>query len=176
MNFKFWDTCTCLENIKTIGHKLSKPVGIIQKMVEIMWEWHVKNERFERFSYLQFDTLLLFTSFSSRTSAPFLFFFSHCRHVFGIKHSKRERETCFSRQVVLKELLRSGLPSKVSVQVCLPSRHVGFVYLFPELLRRAGLSGYFFKEVWGKCAWFLDLSNIVQILGAPGASLLNLSF
>ena len=54
----------------------------------------------------------------------FCFFFSHCRHVFGIKHPKRERETCFSRQVVLKELLRSGLPSKVNVQVCLPSRHV----------------------------------------------------
>ena len=87
----------------------------------------------------------------------FCFFFSHCRHVFGIKHPKRERETCFSRQVVLKELLRSGLPSKVNLQVCLPSRHVGFVYLFPELLRRAGLCGYFFKEVWGKCAWFLDL-------------------
>ena len=87
----------------------------------------------------------------------FCFFFSHCRHVFGIKHPKRERETCFSRQVVLKELLRSGLPSKVNVQVCPPSRHVGFVYLFPELLRRAGLCGYFFKEVWGKCAWFLDL-------------------
>lgn len=34
---------------------------IIQKIVEIMWERHVKNERFERFSYLQFDTLLLFT-------------------------------------------------------------------------------------------------------------------
>lgn len=106
----------------------------------------------------------------------FCFFFSHCRHVFGIKHPKRERETCFSRQVVLKELLRSGLPSKVNVQVCPPSRHVGFVYLFPELLRRAGLCGYFFKEVWGKCAWLLDLSNIAQILGAPGASLLNLSF
>lgn len=103
----------------------------------------------------------------------FCFFFSHCRHVFGIKHPKRERETCFSRQVVLKELLRSGLPSKVNVQVCLPSRHVGFVYLFPELLRRAGLC---VKEVWGKCAWFLDLPNIAQILGAPGASLLNLSF
>ena len=87
----------------------------------------------------------------------FCFFFSHCRHVFGIKHPKRERETCFSRQVVLKELLRSGLPSKVNLQVCLPSRHFGFVYLFPELLRRAGLCGYFFKEVWGKCAWFLDL-------------------
>lgn len=57
-----------------------------------------------------------------------------------------------------------------------PSRHVGFVYLFPELLRRAGLCGYFFKEVWGKCTWFLDLSNITQILGAPGASLLNFSF
>ena len=106
----------------------------------------------------------------------FCFFFSHCRHVFGIKQPKRERETCFSRQVVLKELLRSGLPSKVNLQVCLPSRHVGFVYLFPELLRRAGLCGYFFKEVWGKCAMFLDLSNIAQILGAPGAPLLNLSF
>ena len=106
----------------------------------------------------------------------FCFFFSHCRHVFGIKQPKRGRETCFSRQVVLKELLRSGLASKVNLQVCLPSRHVGFVYLFPELLRRAGLCGYFFKEVWGKCAWFLDLSNVAQILGAPGASLLNLSF
>ena len=53
-----------------------------------------------------------------------VFFFSHCRHVFGIKQPKRGRETCFSRQVVLKELLRSGLPSKVNVQVCLPSRHV----------------------------------------------------
>ena len=114
--------------------------------------------------------------FITNISSISVFFCSHCRHVFGIKHPKRERETCFSRQVVLKELLRSGLPSKVNVQVCLPSRHVGFVYLFPELLRRAGLCGYFFKEVWGKCAWFLDLSNIAQILGAPGASLLNLSF
>ena len=89
----------------------------------------------------------------------FCFFFSHCRHVFGIKHPKRERETCFSRQVVLKELLRSGLPSKVNVQVCPPSRHVGFVYLFPELLRRAGLCGYFFKEVWGKISfWHYSLT------------------
>lgn len=42
----------------------------------------------------------------------FCFFLSHCGHVFGIKHPKRERETRFSRQVVLKELLLSGLPSK----------------------------------------------------------------
>lgn len=41
-----------------------------------------------------------------------VFFLSHCGHVFGIKHPKRERETRFSRQVVLKELLLSGLPSK----------------------------------------------------------------
>lgn len=99
----------------------------------------------------------------------FCFFLSHCGHVFGIKHPKRERETRFSRQVALKELLLSGLPSKkknpqaamLDLSICSQSSSGG-----PDCVVTSSR----------KCAWFLDLSNITQILGAPGASLLNFSF
>ena len=73
----------------------------------------------------------------------FCFFLSHCGHVFGIKHPKRERNAFLSP---------SSTKGITSVRFAIkekepPSRHVGFVYLFPELLRRAGLCGYFFKEM-----------------------------